>query len=453
MTTPYLTPEAQTRAPGSAIPHEAARTRGRRDAPPHDAGRPLRILMASYRSDPFTGGQGVYMYHLTKALTDMGHTVDVISGQPYPVLDPRVKLIELPSLDLYARPKGFLDLPWPKRHEFRDMIDVSEWLTHISGGFGEPRTFGARLLRWMKVHGRAYDVLHDNQTLTRGLIAIKAMGIPIAGTLHHPITFDRRIAIDAADTLTFKLLVRRWYSFLGMQIRVARQLSPIMVSSQSTARDVVTDFKLDPKVLRLTYLGVDVGSFHPYPGIARKANRLMATASADVPLKGLVYLIRAYSMLLKTRPGLELTVIGKLREGPTAKLLNELGIRDRVRFISGITNEEIAKLYAEAAIAVAPSVYEGFGFPPAEAMACGVPVVSSDGGALPEVVGDAGVIVPKKDPDALAAAIGALLDDPERRARMSEAGRMRVHERFLWSKTAEAVTAVYREAMHANRGA
>ena len=278
-----------------------------------------------------------------------------------------------------------------------------------------------------------------------------AMGMPVAATIHHPITMDRRIAIDAAETLTLKLLVRRWYSFLGMQKKVARALPLAVTSSQSTRNDVIKEFAMDPRRLRVVHLGVDGEAFRPFPEIARKTNRLMTTASADVPLKGLVYLVCAYHELLQTRPDLELVVIGKLREGPTAKMLGELGILDKVQFKTGLTDEDIAKLYAEATIAVAPSVYEGFGFPPAEAMACGVPVVSTDGGALPEVIGDAGVIVPKKDPHALATAIGNLLDNPSRRAELSRAGRTRIHERFLWSRCATNLIDVYQEALNANR--
>jgi glycosyltransferase involved in cell wall biosynthesis len=412
--------------------------------------RPLRILMPSYRSDPLTGGQGVYMRHITKALADLGHSVHVISGPPYPDLDPRVKLIELPSLDLYSRPKGTLGLPWPKREEFRDWIDVQEWLIHVSGGFGEPYTFGERFARWLQPRLADYDIVHDNQTLCYGLLKIIGMGMPVAATIHHPITMDRRIAIGAAETISLKFLVRRWYAFLGMQKKVARALPLAVTSSDSTRRDVIAEFGMSPDNIRVVHLGVDGEVFRPYPEIARKTNRLMATASADVPLKGLVYLVRAYHELLKTRPGLELTIIGKLREGPTAKLLAELGIAEKVQFLSGLTDVSIAKLYAEATIAVAPSVYEGFGFPPAEAMACGVPVVATDGGALPEVIGDAGVIVPKKNPAALATAIGALLDDPARQNALGAMGRARIHERFLWSRCAANLVSIYEEAISAN---
>jgi len=424
--------------------------RPRTEAAPVTA-RPLRILMPSYRSDPYTGGQGVYMRLVTHALADMGHTVHVVSGPPYPQLDARVKLIKLPSLDLYARPKGFIGLPWPRLEEFRDSIDVREWLLHVSGAFGEPFTFGERLARWMKDHVNDYDVVHDNQTLCWGLLKIRDMGVPVAGTIHHPITMDKRIAIEHADKLSLKLLIRRWYSFLNMQKKVARALNPIIVVSESTKRDVVKDFGLDPSHMVTVYHGIDADVFRPYPDIARKTNRLMSVASADVPLKGLIYLIRAYNMLLKKRPDLELLVVGKLREGQTSKLLDELGIRDKVKFVSGLSSDDIAKLYAEATIAVAPSVYEGFGFPPGEAMACGVPTIVTDGGALPEVVGEAGIVVPKQNPEALADAIGALLDDPARQKQLGAAGRQRIHDKFLWSRTAQNVTQVYLKAIDANR--
>lgn len=409
--------------------------------------RPLRILMPSYRSDPFTGGQGVYLRHVTKALADLGHKVDVISGPPYPQLDPRVGLIRLPSLDLYAKPKNWLGVPDYPKAEIRDWIDVGEYWSHVFGGFGEPRTFGARLANWMKANLGDYDVVHDNQTLAYGLLKIARMGVPVVGTLHHPITMDRRIAVDHAPTLKLKLLTMRWYSFLRMQKKVARQLPVLTVASENTRRDAALDFGLDPAAMQVVYLGIDAERFRPISGIARSKRRLMATASADVPLKGLVYLVRAYALLLERYPDLELTVVGRLREGPTARLLTELGIIDRVRFVSGLTDEEIARLYAEATIAVAPSVYEGFGFPPGEAMACGVPVVSTTGGSLPEIVGDAGLMVPPKDPDALAAAILRLLEDAALRAELGERGRRRIHEKFLWSRTAEELTAIYRNVI------
>ncbi len=101
-------------------------------------------------------------------------------------------------------------------------------------------------------------------------------------------------------------------------------------------------------------------------------------------------------------------------------------------------------------MAVIPSLYEGFGMPAGEAMACGVPVISTTGGALPEVVGDAGILVPPGDAAALRDAIAALLDDPERRTRLGEAGLARVRNSLTWRHAAQKTVEVYREAIDAH---
>ncbi len=414
---------------------------------------PLKILLPSYRSHPFTGGQGVYMRHISKALVEMGHSVDVISGPPYPVLDPRVKLIKLPSLDLYAREKNRFGFPNPPREDMKTWVDYYEYVAHVSGEFPEPYTFGERLYRYMKDKIDQYDVVHDNQTLCWGLVKVKDLGLPVAGTIHHPITMDRRIAIAAADSWKLNLLTRRWYSFLRMQKKVAKLLDPIIVVSESTRRDVSVDFGVPIDRMEVCYHGIDYDQWRPLPEIERETNRLIAVASADVPLKGLIYLIEAYAQLLKKHPYLRLTVIGTLREGLTKKRLKSLGILDKVEFVSGLTDQEIVELYAKCTMAVTPSVYEGFGFPVGEAMSCGAPVVSTTGGSLPEVVGDAGVLVPPKDPVALANAIDDLLASPEKRDELGAKARNRIVTEFNWARTANQVTDIYRRAIaNANNG-
>jgi len=428
------------RVEDQASPVKTAKT-----PPPPDA--PLKILLPSYRSHPFTGGQGVYMRHVSKALVEMGHSVDVISGPPYPVLDPRVKLIKLPSLDLYERKKNIIGIPNPPLRDMKTWVDVYEYFAHISGSFPEPYTFGERLYRYMKDKIDQYDVIHDNQTLCWGLVKVKKLGLPVAGTIHHPITMDRRIAIAAADSLKLNLLTRRWYSFLRMQKKVARLLDPIIVVSDSTRRDVSKDFRVPIERMETVHHGINLEQWRPLPHIKRVDNRLIAVASADVPLKGLIYLIEAYAILLKDYPDLRLSVVGSLREGQTKKRLIKLGILDKVEFLSGLSDEEISELYATCTIAVTPSVYEGFGFPVGEAMSSGIPVVSTTGGSLPEVVGDAGLLVPPKDPQALAEAIATMLDDPELRDRLGAAARERIVSQFDWAHTAQKVTKIYRRAI------
>ena len=413
-------------------------------------GAPLRILLPSYRSDPHTGGQGIYMRLISKALVDLGHHVDVISGPPYPELDPRIGLIKLPSLDMYARENPITCL---SSEIIGNKTDLFEWWSHNWGGFPEPYTFGVRMADYMRDKIDQYDIMHDNQTLCYGMLDVRDMGLPVVGTIHHPITKDRRIDIAHAKWPWIKFLKWRWYSFLNMQIKVARALDPLIVVSESTKRDVHTDFKIPMERMVRIHHGIDHELFTPQPHITRRKNRLMATASADVPLKGLIYLIRAYHILLADHPDLELVVVGRLREGQTMDELNRLGIRDRVKFVSGLSGEDIRDLYAEATIAVSPSVYEGFGFPAGEALSCGVPLVATDGGSLPEVVGDAGIVVPHSNPPALARAIDALLRDENRRADMSVKARQHILDNFKWERCAREVVQLYRQTIVAQKAA
>lgn len=406
-------------------------------------GKPLRIALLGYRSQPYGGGQGVYLRYLSKALVELGHTVDVISGPPYPHLDERVRLIKIPSLDLFEN--GLLSL---RPHHLRSMSNVIEWTSKLTGGFAEPYTFGRRAAKYLREHRDEYDLVHDNQSLSYGMLDIQAMGIPLVTTLHHPITSDLRIALGAAKNWRERLLIRRWHSFLNMQKKVVKKLRNIVTVSDCSRQDIARDFGLQPAGISLVHNGIDTQVFRPLPGVERNPLRLMATCSADAPLKGLRYLLRAYAKLLRDWPDLELLLVSKPNPGgATEQLVHELGIADRVRFVNGISTEQMVRYYAEASIAVVPSVYEGFGLPAGEAMACGVPVVSTDGGALPEVVGDAGVIVPVKDVDALADAIDALLRDPARRAELGARGKRRIDETFCWNVCAREMTDYYRQVL------
>lgn len=410
--------------------------------------RSLRIALLGYRSQPFGGGQGVYLKYLSKALVEAGHKVDVISGPPYPHLDSRVKLIELPSLDLFENGLGSLRL-----HHLRSWTNIIEWTSKLTGGFAEPYTFGRRAVKYLKQHGHNYDLVHDNQSLSFGMLQLQDMGIPLVTTLHHPITNDLRIALKAARSWHERLLIRRWHSFLNMQKKVVKKLHNIVTVSDCSRQDIAADFGIQPAGISLVHNGIDTDEFRPLPDIERRPRMLMATASADAPLKGLRYLLKAYARLLNTYPDLELLLVSKPQPGgKTERLVKSLGIADKVKFVSGITTEQMVRYYAQATIAVIPSVYEGFGLPAGEAMACGVPVVSSDGGALPEVVGDAGVIVPAKSVKALEKAIADLLEDPERQAELSLAGRARILEEFCWQVCARQMTEYYEQVLQDANG-
>ncbi|MCW2806955.1 MAG: glycosyl transferase, group 1 [Marmoricola sp.] len=407
--------------------------------------RLLRIALLSYRSKPHCGGQGVYVRHLSRELVALGHSVEVFSGQPYPELDEGVVLTKVPSLDLYREPDPFRT---PRPSEIRDLIDVEEVLTMWTAGFPEPKTFSKRVARILRDRLDDFDIVHDNQVLGYGMLDIAEMGFPLITSIHHPITFDRRIDIEAATTWRKKLTLRRWYGFLRMQGKVARSVGRILTVSESSRRDIVTDFGVDQAHLQVIPLGVD-DVFGP-PSKPRVAGRIVAMASADAPMKGIATLLEAFAKL-RTERDVELVLVTRPTPGGrTEKLIERLGIAEHVAFVNGISDAELVQVMGSAELACVPSLYEGFSLPTAELMACETPLVVSRAGAIPEVVGPDGEcadLVAPGDVDELESAIAALLDDPERRARMGKAGRRRVLERFSWRAVAEATAAAYDEVI------
>ncbi len=387
----------------------------------------------------------MYLRHLTRSLVEAGHAVEVISGPPYPELDSRVGLTKIPSLDLYAKKRPLLALR-PAHLTRRE--DFYEWWAHNAGRFPEPYSFGVRFARWIADHAHRFDILHDNQTLSWGVLSAATHGLPVTATLHHPITRDLRHALENQPRLSKRILLRQWHSFLPMQMSVARRLPRLLTISENSRRDFAEDFELDETRLEVALLGVDAERFRPNPEVARSEDLILCTASADVPLKGLRHLIEAYAKVLAMRPATRLRVVGALRKGPTRDLVLRLGLENRIEFVSGVSDETLAALYAEAAIVASPSLYEGFGLPAAEAMASGAAVVAARGGALPEVVGDAGLLVPTGDSDALAEAIFQLLNDPARRAALGARARARVLERFDWSRCGQETVAHYRRVLN-----
>ncbi len=420
------------------------------NALPHP-GEPLRIALLGYRSNPYSGGQGIYLNYLSRALVSAGHQVDVISGEPYPELsDPRVRLVKLPGLNLFAAANHITAL---RPRHLRSATDTFEWLSMATGGFPEPYTFGRRVAAFLAGRGPRYHVVHDNQCLSWGTLSIQQGPTPLVTTIHHPITWDRDIALAHAGDWKQRLLIRRWHHFLRMQTRVASRLQHIITVSRRSKQDICRAFNIDPERIRVIHNGIDTETFRPEPSIARNPWQLITTASADQPLKGTQYLIPAFAALCQRFPRLRLIFIGRPKPGgDTERLIRRHGIGQRIRFLHGISAREIRHLYAASAVAVVPSEYEGFGLPAGEAMACGVPLVSTDGGALPEVVGDAGRVVPAADPVALAEAIGDLLAmSPGERERLGLAGRRHIEANFSWARTAAGTLAVYQQIVSRTR--
>jgi len=405
--------------------------------------RPLRIALLSYRSKPHCGGQGVYVRHLSREICELGHHVEVFSGQPYPELDPGPALREVPSLDLYRDSDPFRTPRWG---EFRDWADVLETAMMWGGAFPEPLTFSIRALRVLSGRAADFDVVHDNQALGYGMLGMRRLGLPLVTSIHHPISVDKRIDLAAASGLT-ALSKRRWYGFVRMQARVARLLAgqgPLITVSESSRDDICRDFRVRPEHVRIIPLGVDTRVFRPREA-ARVPGRIVAVASADSPIKGTGTLLRAVSKLA-TDTDAHLVLIGKPAPA-TERLAAQLSLADRVTFTHGLSDEAFSVLLASAEIAVVPSLYEGFSLPAVEHMASGTPLVASRTGALPEVAGDAAVLVTPGEDEELAAVLRRLHDSPAERAALADLALRRVRERFAWPAVARATVGQYLAAM------
>ncbi|WP_328944907.1 glycosyltransferase family 4 protein [Streptomyces sp. NBC_00250] len=415
---------------------------------------PLRIALLTYKGNPFCGGQGVYVRHLSRELARLGHSVEVIGSQPYPVLDEGeglagLTLTEIASLDLYRSPDPFRT---PKRDEYRDWIDALEVATMWTGGFPEPLTFSLRARRMLAARRGDFDVVHDNQTLGYGLLGgPRAIGAPLVTTIHHPITVDRQLEIDAAADWKRRASVRRWYAFTRMQKRVARRLPSVLTVSGTSRQEIVDHLGVRDDRIRVVHIGADTDLWSPDPSVAEIPGRIVTTSSADVPLKGLIHLIEALAKLRTENPDAHLVVVGKRAEdGPVAAAIERYGLDGAVEFVKGISDAELVDLVRSAQVSCVPSLYEGFSLPAAEAMATGTPLVATTGGAIPEVAGADGetcLAVPPGDAGALAAALGRVLDDSALRARLGAAGRERVLSRFTWAKAAQGTAELYREAV------
>ncbi|WP_328871010.1 glycosyltransferase family 4 protein [Streptomyces sp. NBC_00287] len=424
---------------------EASRT-GSPKEPAADGERPLDIALLTYKGNPFCGGQGVYVRHLSRELARLGHRVEVIGSQPYPVLDEGVPLTELASLDLYRQPDPFRT---PKRGEYRDWIDAVEVATMWTGGFPEPLTFSLRARRHLRARRGEFDVVHDNQTLGYGLLG--DVGAPLVTTIHHPITVDRQLELDAAEGWQRRYSVRRWYAFTRMQKRVARRLPSVLTVSGTSRAEIVDHLGVREDRIHVVHIGADTDLFKPDPSVAVVPGRIVTTSSADVPLKGLVFLVEALAKVRTEHPDAHLVVVGKKpAEGPVAQAVERYGLEGAVEFVKGISDAELVDLVRSAQVACVPSLYEGFSLPAAEAMATGTPLIATTGGAIPEVAGTDGetcLAVPPGDAGALAAGLSRLLGDPELRVRLGRAGRERVLRHFTWARAAEGTVAHYREAI------
>ena len=410
----------------------------------------MKIGILSYRSHPYSGGQGIYVRHLSKALQRLGHKVTVLSGPPYPQLDDAIELEKIPSLDLFGvedRIKEF------KFSLLFSPLDLYEWISVMTGGFPEPYTFGRRVLRYLKASKREFDVILDNQSLCYSLLDIQKL-YPLAVTIHHPITKDHRLEIENASNWKERLSSRRWHNFLPMQKKVSPKLNKIICVSGPSKQDVVEEFIVNPENVEVILNGIDIETFKPDIDSKVVENRIVTTASADIPLKGLRFLINALPRVLKDFPQTHLMVIGKSpNESKIRKLIDDLCLKERISFKSNLSEEEIVDIYRTSQIAVIPSLYEGFGFGAGEAMACGTPLISTDSGGLKDVIGDSAIKIASGSIEEIENTIISLFQDPEKREQLSLKGRNRMEDLFDWKIAALNYVKVFEETINKHKSA
>jgi len=415
--------------------------------------RPLRICFAAYRGNMACGGQGIYLWYLARELARLGHQVDVVVGPPYPAAMPFAgRVTRLPNRELwgmwFTRDYGKLH---PARNDGRlpSPLEMYELGASRLGFLPEPFAFSLRAFRALAgqaAGGRRWDVVHDVQCLGWGLLGVRALGLPVVTTVHHPLTVDRRASFvrdesfrDAIGTMTFYPI--------GMQSFVARHVDRVLTSSEESARRIAADFGVAPERLRNVHNGIDTDLFRPAPDAARDPDEILCVGRARDPNKGIRTLLRALARL--PAPARLTLVDDDNPRGEVFGWARELGVGDRLHVTGRLSEAELVSAYRRAGVVAVPSRYEGFGLPAVEAMGCGAPVVASRAGALPEVLklAPGGLLVERDDPDELAAGLGALLRDPERRRELGAGGRAGVERHFSWSAVARRTAAVYAEVL------
>ena len=393
----------------------------------------LKIAILSYRSAQFGGGQGVYVRDISFALSLLGHEVDVISGPPYPNLQHGVNLIELPGLNLFEtfsfkdRLKKFFYKKNKKLNEYYEFFSV------LFGGFPEPKTFGKRANDYLKTNDH-YDLIIDNQSLSYGMVEIQKR-FPFIEMIHHPITMDFKHEMEVSKKIKYKVSRYRWYSFLKMQKKVAPSIRRIITPSESSKNGIIKDLNCKNTNITVINNGLDTDEFSPIKGTERNKFRLITTASADVPLKGLDYTLKALNILKNDFPEIQLIIIGSIKKGGhTQKLIKKLNLEQYVIFKTNISKKDIKELYAESSIALVSSLYEGFGYPVIEAMSCEVPLIATNVSSIPELTSKYALLIDPKNSEMISAGVKDILSNYEKYKKIAIHGRQHVVKNFNWIK-------------------
>jgi glycosyltransferase involved in cell wall biosynthesis len=418
--------------------------------------RPLRIAYIAYRGNMNSGGQGIYLWFLAREMARLGHELSVFVGPPYPDAMPFARIERLPNHQFWGKwMLGQHDQIVPKDHPLQVLhpLDFYELAASRLGFLPEPFAFSVRAFKRLAQHLRQherFDVVHDVQSLGYGLLGMKALGLPVVTTVHHPLTIDRRASFIRDETFQDAIGTMKFYP-VGMQAFVARRLDCVLTSSEVSARQIALDFGVSPSRLRNVRNGLDTELFSPDSRVERNESELLCIGRSGDPNKGIAVLIKTLALL---PAHVRLTLVDDdSTANQVRKWARAAGVLDRLHLTGRVSSQDLVNLYRRAAVVVVPSRYEGFGLPAVEAMACGTPVVATRAGALTEVMHltGGGILVERDDPESIAKGIHTLLENTEARATMAKRGRERVVESLSWPRVAAATAEVYAEVVDRSR--
>lgn len=411
----------------------------------------MKICLMSYRGNPYCGGQGVYLMYIAKELVKMGHEVHAVVGPPYPFDMPGVTLHKIDNHNYFNNRDNFIKPEAP----FATLkpLNMYEFIASKLGIFPEIETFSIAAYRKLKeiLKTETFDIIHDNQCLGYGFLLIKQFGIPFVSTIHHPLSIDRSTWFEYPSDFSLKMKRVLYYPLI-MQKIVSNRMDRIITVSHDSAIEISKAFSIKPDKISVVYNGLNTDMFIPLKR-KKKKNSLIFVGNVEDRKKGVIYILKAMT-LLKNKVHLTIVDGGAPNRNYVPKWIDKFGLNSNITLTGKISNERLIELYSEHEIALSPSIYEGFGFPAAEAMACELPVISSTGGALPEVVGEhmkTAYIVEPRDPEALAEAIDFLIENPDVREKMGKAGRERVKKIFTWENAARQMIEIFEETINAYR--
>jgi glycosyltransferase involved in cell wall biosynthesis len=414
----------------------------------------MRIAMLAYRGTMRSGGLGIYIRDLTRELAARGHAIDLYVGPPYP--DP------LPWLHSTTRihnehywDRRFTDswaAPLPRGNPLRALepLHFFELLVTRFGFLPEPFAFSARAARRMVAQLRAgvrYDLIHDVQTLGYGVLVLRALGLPVVSTIHHPLTVDRRTSLERDRTFKEMKGTLTFYP-VRSQARVARRIDAVITSSEASIGEIERGFGVRRARIHNVGNGVALptaGRLRPPP----ERPELLFIGRVGDPNKGFEHLLAALAQLPEAIRLRVIDVPPLERGDPVRDLITELKLESRISFEGKLPREQLEAELRDAAVLVVPSIFEGFGLPVVEALASGTPIVTTTSGALSEVVARAGTgtLVPPRDPGALARAILHTLGNwPALQAEAVHA-RERIEREFGWGAVAQRTEQVYAAAL------